>query len=386
MLKGFWLFGIFLCSIIVSSVYAAWPIQSEVVALENEREVNDSTIYTNISYRPVRQILEAQCSQSSLTKWKKITDVAIALVEKRYWSNGAYLLLDTQELYALISKLQKNIISYNDEKYCTTKYVLNAIQLRLREIHLWYMEDTWLIDEFNGVNERDSKINGFDAKVWIIQIHIDAYRKSLTGLRGVIQARVLNPEFLDTLTPQQELLTQKAQSLMEVMLAQAMVDFRTRKFLTQQEINDLSSKIQYEYIAECWVFNGKYEIKQIYRNDVLVDQSPNSLTLKVNLCPSYFVIRDLPQIYEKIITHELAHHVYYFSDTKASEFKDLCWSSEGVRKGSCMSDDFVTSYAQTSAQEDYAEQFMYWFLEIDHQNSNLLRIKDAHFDRLESII
>lgn len=384
MLKKLWLFAIFVWSLLAWSTYAAGPIQSEVVALETEIELWDSTIYTNISYRPVRQILEAQCSERSLVKGKRITDAAAALVEKRYGSNGAYLLTDTQELYTLITRLQKKTATYDDEKYCATKYVLNTIQLKLREIHLGYMEDTWLIDEFDWVNELDPVINGFDAKAWIIQQHIDAYRTSVSNVWSVIQARILNPEFLDTLTPQQEVLTQKAQWLMEVILAQAMIDLRERKFLTQDEINDLSGKIQYEYVAACGVFNGKYEIKQTFRNDELIDQAPNSLTLKVNLCPSYFVIRDLPEIYQKIITHELGHHVYYFRDQQTDQFADYCWNGDKNRNGSCMSDDFVTSYAQTSALEDYAEHFMYWFLGLDHQNTQLLRTKDDHFDRLES--
>lgn len=384
MLKKLWLFFIFVCSLVVWSVYAAWPIQSQVVALENESELSDSTIYTNITYRPVRQILESQCSESSITKWKKITEVATTLVEKRYGSDWAYLLTDTQELYTLITRLQKRTASYDDEKYCTTKYVLNAIQLKLREIHLGYMEDTWLINEFEWVNERDPVINGFDAKAWIIQRHIDTYRNSLISLWTAIESTVLNPEFLNTLTPEQEILTQKAESLMEVMIAKAMIDLKKRKFLTQDEINDLSSKIQYEYVAACGIFNGKYEIKQTFRNDRLISQSPNSLTLKVNLCPSYFVIRDLPEIYEKIITHELGHHVYYFRDQKTEQFTNQCWSDDKNRNGLCMSDDFVTPYAQTSAVEDYAEHFMYRFLDIDHSDTVFLNTKDDHFNTLES--
>lgn len=195
---------------------------------------------------------------------------------------------------------------------------------------------------------------------------------------------MLNPEFLNTLSPQQEILLQKAQELMQVMVAQTMLDLKERKLISQQEINDLASKIQFEYVAACGIFNGKYELKQVFRGDTLVSQAPNSLTLKINLCPSYFVIRDLTDIYRKIITHELGHHIYYFTDPKSEEFTSVCWTGEKNRTSSCSNDDFVTAYAQTSGLEDYAEHFMHRFIGETIGTSPVLQQKSLHFDTLES--
>jgi hypothetical protein len=253
----------------------------------------------------------------------------------------------------------------------------------MREIHLDYMEDTGLINEFAGVNELDININAFDAKSGLLDLHRRKYASALSRLGTIIQPTILNPEFLDTLTPQQEVLTQKAQQLMQAMIAQTMIDFKERKFLSQAEINDLSTKIQFEYVAACGVFHGKYELKQVFRGDTLVSQDPNSLTLKINLCPSFFVIRDLPDIYSKIITHELGHHIYYFTDQDSDQFKNMCRSGDENRTGACTNNDFVTAYAQTSALEDYAEHFMHWFIGLNIANRLILNEKNAHFQILE---
>lgn len=73
--------------------------------------------------------------------------------------DGAYLLTDTQELFDLVSSLQPRVAEYEIEKYCTIKYALNALQLSLREIHLNYMEDNELIDEFDGVDDEMREVN-----------------------------------------------------------------------------------------------------------------------------------------------------------------------------------------------------------------------------------
>lgn len=373
-------------AIFISTVSAMWPVQSQVRELEQESEIDQSTIYTNITYRPIRKILESQCSTPSVEKAKVIQESAERLVDSRYGSDGAYLLTDTQQIYTLITRLHDNLKSFGDERYCTAKYVLNAIQLRLREIHLNYMEDTGLLEEFEWVNELDLNINAFDAKVWIFDMHIRNYRSASSRLGAAIQPKILNSEFINILSPEQEILLIKAQQLMEAMIAQTMLDLKERKFLSQEEINDLSAKIEFEYVAACGVFNGKYELKQVYRGDTLVSQAPNSLTFKINLCPSYFVIRDITDIYRKIITHELWHHIYYFTDDQRDEFTQMCRSWDKDRTNACTTKDFVTAYAQTSALEDYAEHFMHWFIAEEIWNTTILQQKSRHFQELENLL
>ena len=49
------------------------------------------------------------------------------------------------------------------------------------------------------------------------------------------------------------------------------------------------------------------------------------MRLKVNICGNFFVLRDLDQTYEKIITHELGHHFYYYHDRVGHEdFEGIC--------------------------------------------------------------
>ena len=86
---------------------------------------------------------------------------------------------------------------------------------------------------------------------------------------------------------------------------------------------------------------------------------------KVNLCGNFFVIRSLAETYQKIVVHELGHHFYYYHDNETHDaFTNICWVNTDTKKSSCQSSDFVSDYAQTLSVEDYAEQFMYWFLDL----------------------
>lgn len=103
--------------------------------------------------------------------------------------------------------------------------------------------------------------------------------------------------------------------------------------------------------------------------------------MKVNLCGNYFVLRDLDIIFEKIVTHELAHHFYYYHDTKRFSFEDICWKNDTVKRAECSSKDFVTEYAQTLSTEDYAEHFMYRFLDLIDESTSIIERKSAHFEQ-----
>lgn len=362
--------------------YAQQSVKSQVQNFEIEADIQTATMYTNISYRPIMRILEESCSDSSIRKAQSFGIATDHLLTRRYGVDGAYLLTDTQELFDLVSSLQPRVAEYEIEKYCTIKYALNALQLSLREIHLNYMEDNELIDEFDGVDDEMREVNWLSTKIWLLDLHTREYRSSLSSLWTQIQPSIINSEFENNLSTDQGTLLRGAEEFMTIMIADSMVRLRESGLITQSEINQLSDIVKYEYVIDCGLFNGKYEIKQTYRNDQLIDQQPNGLTFKVNICPSFFVIRDLPEIYEKIIIHELGHHVYYFQDEETDAFESLCRESEQQRNNKCINDDFVSQYAQTSALEDYAEHFMFRFLEGVMGDSIILEVKSNHFDQL----
>lgn len=91
----------------------------------------------------------------------------------------------------------------------------------------------------------------------------------------------------------------------------------------------------------------------------------------------------MPEIFSKIVVHELAHHFYYYHDDAVEEFEEICRTDFSERNGRCMAQDFVSDYAQTASVEDYAEHFMYRYLDLPIGNNAILNQKTSHFERFE---
>ena len=102
------------------------------------------------------------------------------------------------------------------------------------------------------------------------------------------------------------------------------------------------------------------------------------MTLTINLCRSYFVLKDLAEKFERMIVHEIAHHLYYTRDKDIIDFENFCWLDEGTRSVACGDEEFVSSYAQTNAAEDYAEHFVARWEAYESSNP-IIRKKIQHF-------
>ena len=95
--------------------------------------------------------------------------------------------------------------------------------------------------------------------------------------------------------------------------------------------------------------------------------------MDIPLCDSYQYIDQLNTQVKKLLLHELGHYIYYFKDKSTNAFESLCRSSDGkTTKNVCTSDEFVSAYAQTSTEEDYAETFSRWALTKIDKNKQYL--------------
>lgn len=89
----------------------------------------------------------------------------------------------------------------------------------------------------------------------------------------------------------------------------------------------------------------------------------------------------MPEIFSKIVTHELAHHFYYYHDDAVEDFETICWSDFSERNERCTAQDFVSDYAQTASVEDYAEHFMYRYLDLPISENTILNEKTNYFQQ-----
>lgn len=371
---------------IVGSIFSLWvvnaqsSIKNSVQAIESRVGLNATDMYTNIYNYDIMNALDNACETSPVKKWQWFVKAASALLDKKYTTmNNATILSDTTRLYTLVSTLnEKKIPAYDWNDYCKLKYAMIGLLQYLRDKHIWVLESTWVIKDFDGVDF--STIHWYQVKIDTLKMHNKKYWSYLSRVWTPLITAMHNPSFKNSLSQQQRSVLDETELLMKNLLAKSLYDLRSEWVIGQQDIAMIADKVEFEYVKECWLFNWRYEIKQtLDSNWNHIKYETTNLLLKVNLCPSYFVIRELPTLFTKIIVHELGHHVYYFKDTSSESFEAICWEWASQRNNTCSSWDFVSEYAQTAAVEDYAEHFMFWFLDIPISTTWILGEKTSHF-------
>lgn len=129
-----------------------------------------------------------------------------------------------------------------------------------------------------------------------------------------------------------------------------------RNFLTQEDLKILDNKIVLNYNKTC--ANTKWAFHMLQSSD-WKQKIFKSIILNVNLCDNKGFIQNYTNYIRQIFIHEISHYIYMFRDTWSANFDKICWDTA---KG-CSSENFVSSYANSNAAEDYAESFAYWYLD-----------------------
>lgn len=78
--------------------------------------------------------------------------------------------------------------------------------------------------------------------------------------------------------------------------------------------------------------------------------------------------------------HEFGHHVRRYKDPTPELFTNIC-RTDGKRNDRCVDRDFVSEYAQTAPEEDYAEHFQQWVIKR-RSRPGFIDTKIRYFDKL----
>ena len=129
------------------------------------------------------------------------------------------------------------------------------------------------------------------------------------------------------------------------------------EILSQEDIARLQDKLIIEYVEHCASIHGAFHmlVWPDGRREV------SKIVLKINECYEEYYLHNLRNYVDQILVHELGHYMYYFKDNSTDSFDSICRSGTSSR---CALDEFVSRYAQTSKEEDYAESFAYWYLVV----------------------
>jgi hypothetical protein len=155
------------------------------------------------------------------------------------------------------------------------------------------------------------------------------------------------------------------------------------KFITKEDKALMKGKVTFQYVANCNEFDGKISLKQWYNgNKVRVRNELIGFNINVNICFEPWFASDVQTSVSQIMAHELWHYFYYFHDQSPKQFEAICrvpW----INKPICTKKNFVSEYAMSSPEEDYAESFAFRFLKkLYPSNDPQLIQKKNYFDAI----
>ena len=132
-----------------------------------------------------------------------------------------------------------------------------------------------------------------------------------------------------------------------IFLKKALKEAVERKIIDEKEREyyEKTTKIYYNFNKD-WAVRGSNDIT----HDLLTFSYDKTL---FRLLPE----QEIERYIQQIVFHELAHKIAFSRDEKfKKEFEDICWKWE---KNICKPKDFVSEYAMSDKDEDYAETFAF---------------------------
>lgn len=161
--------------------------------------------------------------------------------------------------------------------------------------------------------------------------------------------------------------TQKISILSQIQINKMFESLVEKGILTTEDLANLHNKIDIRYLLGCDKTKWSYTIQQSTDEiNHITNNTLENITLNVNVCFNLAYIQNLPTYIKQISAHELGHYIYYFKDKAPQIFEKICRRDN---KTICSNNKFMSNYAKSWPEEDYAESFAHWYLN-DLSNSN----------------
>jgi hypothetical protein len=122
--------------------------------------------------------------------------------------------------------------------------------------------------------------------------------------------------------------------------------------LTVEDVGLIVADTTFRFDEEndCWVYFGQYS--QSHGSDW---SQFAWLDFRISTCLDWRLISQYEQKLKQLVLHEVAHYLQEYTDTDSSNFSSIC--RDAWTKGKCTTEDFVSRYAMSNEDEDYAETF-----------------------------
>lgn len=192
-----------------------------------------------------------------------------------------------------------------------------------------------------------------------------------------------NTEILTVYTEDQRKDIAQRTTLYKNIFLKTLDELIAEKLITPADKALMKGKVTLQYVTNCSEFDGKISLKQRFdSNKSRVKNELIGFNINVNICFEPWFGDDLESSVKQIIAHELGHFFYYFHDKTPKLFEALCRTSSPTIP-SCTRKSFVSDYAMSAPEEDYAESFAFWFLKkLDPGKNSQLIAKKSYFDNI----
>lgn len=336
-------------------------IQDAVTYLESTIDPEMDTLYNAQYYPIIKSLLGNYCEKQINKEQITIETKKINSISKEKDNNEKIRTLE--EIHNLWKKksLENNLSG--EKEFCDAKYLaydmLDLSQsLFLKEIKKqWLLTSTPLLFGYKVITPADKLIIK-----WFNQRINDSNKANIQY--------VLDDLWNTTTNDMAHIIKNISVSA----VADALDTLHNIKVLSDNEKINIKNKLEIRFMKSCGNNKWYHKINQYYNdNNILQDTKLEEIKLDIPLCDSYQYIDQLDTQVKKILLHELGHFIYYFKDTEPNTFERICRNTTGKTiKSTCNRDEFVSSYAQTNTEEDYAETFSRWALtKIDKDDQYL---------------
>lgn len=358
-----------------ASALALAPTQ-EISILESWTTLYQDDIYLINYYSSLLKWVEEICPVQEINAAKNYASNIIWSLDAKYAKLSIWEKLhESKQLHDKLLAFQSTLNRLWGEHYCTLKYILFSAQSHLRDFHISIMQDTWIIRDFDGFILGWS-IHGQAAKMEIMNNYI----AELLPYEKILGSSIDFQSWDNVTSPNQWWLNiaNHSKRIMELTVYKALVELTNAWLFTDADIEELRNKFVLNLHLSCDSFHGNYKVTETFSHTWdHIHFETDEVPLDVNVCWNYFLLKDLPFHFYKIVIHELGHHFYYYHDRLGhDDFEAICWSWN-----QCGVNDFASDYAQTEAIEDYAEHFMHRFIWLDMPSSPIIDLKNQHFNR-----
>lgn len=385
-----WSFVLFLCTLLVWYIWTSFAASDDdalivdaIVAMEERVELLETTMYTMTEGERLLSGIAAVCGEESMVLAEMMVLVLGAHLTDQFAAySDADVLWYSWTLYERIQDAHPRVLWLADiDEVCMGKYVLYWVQMRLRTRHIVLLQSSGLIAEMSWQYMDDPHHHAIKVG------YLERLSASLSGAHTLLPYTfsfdVISEDVLWEMSPDDVELALLTQDIVIATLYRTLADLLFTGILRMEDIRMLSDRISLTRKQSCEHFHGFYNVVLIYSSDgTKLDTRMDELNITMNVCNNFFILKDIEWYVRQIFTHELGHHVYYFLDPHVDRFEVICRKNEREQHGACDDMDFVSSYAQTLASEDYAETFLFRVLDQVEWESERLSQKLEHFDRL----